>query len=185
MKFVQERFEKRSMARAFEALMHERARTVLAAPEDIKALSGAGPGALLETGSDSVKADEDLPEEDSERGTVKVLSNVGVLPLETPAYTIVNKFLLPLSVPLLLFAADMRRVLRDTGRLLGAFGIGAVGTTLGTIIALAILPLKSLGDDAWKVAAALMSRHIGGAVNYVAVTEALQVSPSTTAAGLA
>nr|CAD1824904.1 unnamed protein product [Ananas comosus var. bracteatus] len=36
-----------------------------------------------------------------------------------------------------------------------------------------------------EIAAALMSRHIGGAVNYVAVSEALGVSPSVLAAGLA
>ncbi|PKA50123.1 hypothetical protein AXF42_Ash019642 [Apostasia shenzhenica] len=45
--------------------------------------------------------------------------------------------------------------------------------------------MRSLGVDSWKVAAALMSRHIGGAVNYVAVSEALGVTPSILAAGLA
>uniref|UniRef100_A0A8R7UJS9 Uncharacterized protein n=2 Tax=Triticum urartu TaxID=4572 RepID=A0A8R7UJS9_TRIUA len=45
--------------------------------------------------------------------------------------------------------------------------------------------MRSLGPDNWKIAAALMSRHIGGAVNYVAVAEALQVTPSVLAAGLA
>lgn len=35
------------------------------------------------------------------------------------------------------------------------------------------------------MACALMARHIGGAVNYIAVTEALEVTPSITAAGLA
>ncbi|CAI5459488.1 unnamed protein product [Closterium sp. Yama58-4] len=112
-------------------------------------------------------------------------SNLGLIPSEAPVYGIVNRFLLPLAVPLLLFAADLRRVIKDTGRLLLAFCVGSVGTIFGTLVAFAALPLRSLGGDGWKIAAALMGRHIGGAVNYVAVTEALQASPSVVTAALA
>ncbi|KAI5400377.1 hypothetical protein KIW84_065313 [Lathyrus oleraceus] len=45
--------------------------------------------------------------------------------------------------------------------------------------------MRSLGPDSWKIAAALMGRHIGGAVNYVAISDALGVQPSVLAAGLA
>ena len=55
-------------------------------------------------------------------------SNLGIISSEAPAYGIVMKFLLPLAVPLLLFRADLRRVIRDTGKLLLAFLIGS-GTT--------------------------------------------------------
>eukprot|EP00850_Spirogloea_muscicola_P012015 SM000076S21836 [mRNA] locus=s76:482172:483992:- [translate_table: standard] len=130
-------------------------------------------------------------------------SNAGVLPAAAPAYAAVNRCLLLLCVPLLLFGADVRRALADTGRLLAAFLAGAGGlalpllrptldpraqrsaTTAGTLLAFWLVPLRSLGNDSWKMAAALMSRHIGGAVNYVAVCEALQASPSVVAAGLA
>lgn len=38
-----------------------------------------------------------------------LLSNVGVIPSSSPAvYGLVNKYLLPLAVPLLLFTADLR-----------------------------------------------------------------------------
>ncbi len=113
------------------------------------------------------------------------LSNAGVLPTAAPAYGVVTGFLLPLAVPLLLFGADLRRVVRDTGRLLGAFALGAAGTVVGTCVALAAFPMASLGENAWKMAAALCSRHIGGAVNYVAVCEYLGITPSLVAAGLA
>jgi uncharacterized membrane protein len=112
-------------------------------------------------------------------------SNCGLIATSAPAYSVVNAYLLPLAVPLLLYGSDLRRVLADTGRLLLAFTVGAVATTIGTVVALIVVPLRSLGPDSWKIAAALMSRHIGGAVNYVAVSEALQTTPSTLAAGLA
>lgn len=112
-------------------------------------------------------------------------SNLGIISCEAPAYSVVLGYLLPLAVPLLLFRADLRRVVKSTGMLLLAFLLGSVATTIGTVVAYLLFPMRSLGQDSWKIAAALMSRHIGGAVNYVAVSEALGVSPSVLAAGLA
>jgi hypothetical protein len=59
--------------------------------------------------------------------------------------------------------------LKETGRLLFAFGWGALATVAGSLLAFKLLPLRVLGADGWKVAAALTARHIGGSVNYVAV----------------
>lgn len=79
-------------------------------------------------------------------------SNLGVIPASAPSvYGTVNKFLLPLAVPMLLLAADMRKVITHTGQLLAAFVVGAVGTTLGTLVAFKLVPLTSLGSDGWKV----------------------------------
>ncbi|KAG0494039.1 hypothetical protein HPP92_005033 [Vanilla planifolia] len=114
-----------------------------------------------------------------------VASSVGLISADSPVYYIVLEFLLPLAVPLLLFNADLRRIMKSTGTLLLAFLIGSVATTIGTLVAFLIVPMRSLGQDSWKIAAALMSRHIGGAINYVAVSEALGVSPSVLTAGLA
>lgn len=52
-------------------------------------------------------------------------SNLGIIASEAPAYNVVLNFLLPLAVPLLLYRADMRRVVRSTGRLLLAFLLGS------------------------------------------------------------
>jgi len=112
-------------------------------------------------------------------------SNLGIISSQAPAFAVVLNFLLPLAVPLLLFRADLRRVVQSTGKLLLAFLIGSVATTVGTALAYYLVPMKSLGPDSWKIAAALMGRHIGGAVNYVAISNALGVTPSVLAAGLA
>ncbi|CAM9772691.1 unnamed protein product, partial [Ectocarpus sp. 13 AM-2016] len=96
------------------------------------------------------------------------LCNVGVIPATSPAYDTVNQVFVPLAVPLLLFDADLQKVLRFAGTLLACFVIGAAGTVIGTAAAAAVVPL-GLGGDGWKIASALAARHIGGAVNYVAV----------------
>ena len=114
------------------------------------------------------------------------LSNFGVIPNHAPAYDAVVAFLLPLAVPLLLLTADLRRVMTCTGRVLWCFVLGSLGTCLGSVLAYLIVPMASLGtENAWKMGAALMARHIGGAVNYVAVAGALHIPGDLVAAGLA
>lgn len=52
-------------------------------------------------------------------------SSVGVVASDAPAYKVVLEYLLPLAIPLLLFNADLRRVLSSTGTLLLAFLVGS------------------------------------------------------------
>ncbi|XP_010421208.1 PREDICTED: uncharacterized protein LOC104706696 [Camelina sativa] len=112
-------------------------------------------------------------------------SNLGLIPFETPSYDFFMEFLLPHTIPLLLFRADLRRIIRSTGSLLIAFLIGSVATVVGTVVAFILVPMRSLGPDNWKIAAALMGSYIGGSLNFVAISEALQITPSVIAAGVA
>ncbi|CAN6897113.1 unnamed protein product, partial [Brassica oleracea var. botrytis] len=52
-------------------------------------------------------------------------SNFAIISSDAPAFAVVLNFLLPLAVPLLLFRADLRRVVQSTGKLLLAFLIGS------------------------------------------------------------
>ncbi|KAF6004614.1 hypothetical protein F1559_004747 [Cyanidiococcus yangmingshanensis] len=115
-----------------------------------------------------------------------LLVNLGILPVSAPAYQTVSKVIVPLAIPLLLFNADMRRVFRETGRLLNAFWVGALATLMGTFVACALVPPGAIGaDNFYRAAVALNARHIGGSVNLVAVAEATQLSPGIVAALLA
>lgn len=115
-----------------------------------------------------------------------VVANLGFAPFSSPLYNIVNRSLVPLAVPLLLFDSDLRRVLSDTGTLLIAFFVGAFSTIIGTLATFPLFPLSSLGNnEGWKIASALAARHIGGAVNFVAVAETLDVSGSSITAAIA
>lgn len=96
-----------------------------------------------------------------------------------------NKVLVSLAVPLLLFDSDLRRVITDTGSLLLAFIVGAISTIIGTLLAYLVIPLKALGNDGWRVASALAARHIGGAINFVAVSETLSLAGTTISASIA
>lgn len=52
-------------------------------------------------------------------------SNIGIIPHEAPVYSIVLEFMLPITVPLLLFRADLLRVIQSTWTLLLAFLLGS------------------------------------------------------------
>mmetsp|Transcript_11004 Transcript_11004/g.15479 ORF Transcript_11004/g.15479 Transcript_11004/m.15479 type:complete len:350 (-) Transcript_11004:45-1094(-) len=115
-----------------------------------------------------------------------IVANLGLIPFSSQTYTFINKFIVPLAVPLLLFDSDLKRVINDTGSLLLAFLLGAISTIIGTIVAYSIIPLKTLaGDNGRKVASALAARHIGGAINFVAVSDTLNVTPTYVSAAIA
>lgn len=113
-----------------------------------------------------------------------VLSNLGTLPFESPVYAFTNKYLVSLAVPMLLYDSDVRRIVRETGSLLVAFGMAAFATLVATAAAFRVVPMTSLARDAHKVAAALCARHIGGAINFVAVAETLRIAPSVVSAAM-
>ena len=56
--------------------------------------------------------------------TMALLATMGVVPsasdatIQVPTYTIVTTYLLPMAIPLLLFSADIRKIIRESGRLL-------------------------------------------------------------------
>ena len=139
------------------------------------------------------------------------VANLGIIPFESPickwdtlsvaiVYSVeltkpsflyisddmTNRYLIPLAVPMLLFDSDLKRVVTDTGSLLLAFWVGAIATVVGTLVAFPLLPLTSMGPDVgWRVACALAARHIGGAINFVAVAETLKISGSAVSASIA
>jgi uncharacterized membrane protein len=104
-------------------------------------------------------------------GFTFVLSNVGMIPAEgVPAYDVVWSYLVPLAIPLLLFRADLRRILKEAGPTLVAFALGAIGTIIGTVVAFQVVPL---GAEGWKLASIFSATYIGGSMNYAAAAEAV------------
>lgn len=113
-----------------------------------------------------------------------IMCNLGLLPLTSPNYDTVMKLFVPLAIPLLLMDADIRKCIRSTGDLLKAFIVGSIGTLLGTIVAYILVPMRGMKGSE-TVAAALCARHIGGAINFVAVSEALKTPAEVVTAAIA
>jgi len=96
-----------------------------------------------------------------------ILSNVGFLPIESSSYDIIWDYIIPLTIPLLLMKTDIRRIVKETGRMFGAFHISALGTVLGSVVAVTLLhasvPYLEL------IAPAMTGSYIGGSINFVAM----------------
>lgn len=99
-----------------------------------------------------------------------LLSTLNILPRSAPVYGMVARDFVPLALPMLLFQADLRKIWRESGRVLVAF-LGAAGATLlGCLIA---LPMVQLGEQEGVWAGILTAGFIGGSVNAGSVAVAM------------
>jgi uncharacterized membrane protein len=110
------------------------------------------------------------------------LANLGIVPLDAPSYDDVWTYVVPLAVPLLLFDADIRRIWRESGRTLIIFHIAAIGTMIGTCIA--VLLLHGLIPELKGISAMLTGTYIGGSINLAAMKDAFGVSSEMTSAAI-
>lgn len=102
-----------------------------------------------------------------------VLSNTGIIPLEAAAYDFVWDYIIPLAIPMLLFNADIKKIGRESGRLLIIYLISGIGTVAGGIVAYNLL--KGAFADLGLVLPMMIGTYTGGSVNLVAMADAYQV----------
>lgn len=88
------------------------------------------------------------------------LSNTGIIPTESAVYDSVWTIIVPLAIPLLLFHVNIKKLFKESGRLLLIFLISSIGTVAGTIIAFFIL--KDYIPLLDKLAAMFSASYIGG-----------------------
>jgi len=103
-----------------------------------------------------------------------VLTSTRILPngsnpeLNVPVYNFAFTYLVLFSIPLLLFNADFRKIIKSSGKLMIIFLIGSLSVTLGSVIAYNII---DLGPETYKLAAAYTATYTGGSVNFIAVAD--------------
>ena len=101
------------------------------------------------------------------------LSNVGIIPVESPVYDQVWDIVVPLAIPMLLFTCDLKQIWKESGRLLMIFLISSVGTILGALVGYAFL--GKLIPVLNHIAGMMVGSYIGGGVNFVAVASAFDI----------
>jgi uncharacterized membrane protein len=99
-----------------------------------------------------------------------LLSNTGFLPVESSSYDIIREYIIPLTIPLLLMKMDVRRIIKETGAMFWAFHLSALGTIIGSIVAVVLL--HSLVPHLALIVPAMTGSYIGGAINFVALVSA-------------
>ena len=113
-----------------------------------------------------------------------VLSNSGVLAGEAEAYHQISDIWINAAIVLVLLNVDLGAV-RDAGKaMLGAFGLGALGTMLGTFLATLFLS-GALGPEYWKLTGQFTGTYIGGSANFNALAGAFETDPNLMSGALA
>ena len=97
-----------------------------------------------------------------------ILSNTGLVPVESPVYDVVLGPVTSVSIAWLLLSVNLRDLKKAGPRMTGAFAVAVVGTMLGAFVA-AILYQERFADDTWRIAGALTGTYSGGSVNFVSV----------------
>ncbi|MDA3952378.1 MAG: DUF819 family protein [Bacteroidales bacterium] len=111
--------------------------------------------------------------------SMSILSMTGIVPvasnpnIKVDVYNMVFSYFIPVSIPLLLFSSNIIKIVKESGKLLVAYILGAIGIILGSFIAYGIF---DLGEYSGKTAGVITSTLIGGSVNFIATAEILNFS---------
>lgn len=105
-----------------------------------------------------------------------VLANFNIIAPFNNVFTTVTTTGVPIAIVLLLFNANLKKIFKESGPTLIAFLFGAIGTTLGTIIGVMMLPL---GEFEAELAAIFSATFIGGSANFVGVANAIDFTESS------
>lgn len=96
-----------------------------------------------------------------------VLSNLKVMPIQSPSYDVVWTYVVPLCIPLLLFRANIFKIVKTTGSMFGAFHVSALGTLIGAVVA--AFTFRAVVPHIAKLSGIMTASYIGGGVNFFAV----------------
>jgi uncharacterized membrane protein len=111
-----------------------------------------------------------------------LLSNTGILPMESETYTFIRRILLPASLLLLVLSTDIPAVISLGRDAVVLFLAGVVSIALGGPLAFLALgwmfPTDAL-DQAWRGLAALTGSWIGGGANFVAIGQSVGADAAT------
>lgn len=102
-------------------------------------------------------------------------TNLNIIPASSPLYDdVIWGFAVPLAIPLLLLQCNIKRIWKETGKLLIIFLIGAVGSCLGAFLSYYLL--KDNISELNGLAAMMTGSYIGGGINFTALADAFSVS---------
>ncbi len=113
-----------------------------------------------------------------------LLSNIGLIPGESPTYDFLMGDGVYIGIALILLSVNLRSVLQAGPRMLAAFGIGAVGTAVGAVVGGLVLS-GLVGPETWKLAGQFTGTYTGGGANFAALGRAFETSPELFSAATA
>jgi len=109
--------------------------------------------------------------------SLKLIPSAADTHVTVPTYQFVYNYIIPISIPLLLFNANLRVIFKTAGRLALLFLLGSLGIVLGAVLAYFMI---GLGPEAAKIAGVYVATYTGGSVNFMSVATSLDFLQSPT-----
>ncbi len=99
-------------------------------------------------------------------------TTVGIIPMASPVYEWMTRYLLPVALLLLMITVDLKSILKLGRTALIMVAAGSIGIMIGAQIAYLAFA-QWLPPEGWKGLAALTGSWIGGTANMVAIAESV------------
>ena len=114
--------------------------------------------------------------------SMMILANLRIVPGTAPAYDFVYAWVVPVAIPMFLFKANLVAIFKETGKTLIAFLLGGLGAAVGSIVMFFLL---YRGEETFKLLGLFAATYVGGTINFVAISEILEIQGDTLAAAVA
>lgn len=111
-----------------------------------------------------------------------ILSNLNIIPTKSEVYDAVWTYVVPLAVPMLLFKANIKKIWKESGRILIIYLISSLASVIGSFVSFYIL--RDSIKDLAKIIPMFTATYTGGSVNFVAMADNYRVNQSVTSAAL-
>lgn len=104
-----------------------------------------------------------------------LLSALDIIPKNSGLYAVIISYFVPLSLSLLLLRANVVTIWTNSGRVLIAFVISAIGTVIGAVLGIKLLDLGSAEN---VIAGIVVAGYVGGSANIAAVANSFDLTTS-------
>lgn len=109
------------------------------------------------------------------------LTNLKIIPTSAPWFDdIIWGYVVPLAIPLLLMQCDVRKIWRESGKLLIIYLIGSCGTAIAAVVAYKIFQGKIPYLEG--IAGMMTGSYIGGGVNFATLSKTFDIPGEMVAA---
>ena len=109
------------------------------------------------------------------------LANLGVIPHDSAIHRGVYAYAVPYAIVLVIMSSRLSDLRKAGSRLIICYGLAAVGTFVGAVLA-SFLFNSWLGAETWKLGGTFAGAFVGGGMNFAAVGQGLEITPSLFAA---
>jgi uncharacterized membrane protein len=110
-----------------------------------------------------------------------LLANVGVIPHTSPIHDGVYRYAVPYAIVLVILSSKLKDLKAAGGPLLVAFLLAGLGSFVGAVGS-SFLFASKIGPETWKLGGTFAGAFWGGGMNFAAVGQGLEVTPSLFAA---